>query len=528
MSQQPLTDLARQAAELRLQGAEETVEAAVLTAMARWLETVRFLIIREASSLIGANPARAVDVASGAATEWRRAVDELIMPAVEAAYTSADDDVPVTAAGPEIAFGDDFRDQQRRDPAGTYRPESEYMQTVHDRFKIWPEGAFEDVRPELVEALAEAESVDDITARVGRTLGIDKDSRAIKADINAVEDRLMNDDTLDPQTRKELVAERRRLWKEHDAELSQWQWKARRIARTEAHGAVNSGQIDRARQRAADTGERLWKRWLGTNDNRTRASHRVADGQIVGLDEKFVVGGAELDFPGEAGGPAHEVIQCRCSMRIEDEVTLQEQLQGPDGSMGEVRPGGVRLGPDDPARVSDALSNADGISRIASRGQLVPGQQVSAPRGRIPGSSTPEVQSIDDLRPWTAPQDDPDKHFSPKEKAVADWLREAGASTVVSVDRSDHKRHPDSIAEFQTSRGAVEFKILEAPTAVAVTRGIRSGRGQARIVVIDGTRSGLKRADAETGLRAAISRYGYDLDQVIIRLDDGGVLVWTP
>lgn len=550
MSQRQLTDLARQAAELRLQRAEEAVEAAVLDALGRWLETVRFLIIREAAEQLGVtaagynDPSRAVDAASGAWNDWSKSVDDGIMPAVS------------------VAFGEGFREQQRTNPGGSFRPESEYMATVHDRFKIWPEGAFEEVRPELVEALAESESIDQIRDRVGRVLNIDKDSRAIKADINAVEDRLMNDDTLDPQTRKELVAERRRLWKEHDAELSSWQWKARRIARTEAHGAVNAGQIVAARRRAAATGERLYKRWLGTIDARTRASHRVADGQIVELDEKFNVGGADLDFPGEAGGPAHEVINCRCSMRIEDEVTLQEQLQGPTGAAGKVFPGGVRLGPDSSPAVEQAIQLIDATPEEAAaqvrrwltaeskwrndvgtwlgaehaaqtRAGLLPADiMVGAQPGGAPVNQAAVLSRTDLERHKKVAPDTPAerwKYYLPSEVDVATALHARGVQTQ-SVDEFKRRKSPDAVI---THGGPpLEFKSLHegAPLgagmafshstfkdhALAIARKCRRG-------VIDTRRTDATVQQVRAALEEAVIGSGHNLDELIaiVRLPGG-------
>jgi SPP1 gp7 family putative phage head morphogenesis protein len=51
------------------------------------------------------------------------------------------------------------------------------------------------------------------------------------------------------------------------------------------------------------------KRWLATNDQWTRESHRELDGVTIGIDERFPNG---LLYPCESGGPAEEVIQCRC------------------------------------------------------------------------------------------------------------------------------------------------------------------------------------------------------------------------
>lgn len=53
-----------------------------------------------------------------------------------------------------------------------------------------------------------------------------------------------------------------------------------------------------------------------TEDHRTRTTHRAADGQRVALASPFIVGGAELMFPGDPSGPPQETIQCRCSLLL--------------------------------------------------------------------------------------------------------------------------------------------------------------------------------------------------------------------
>ena len=297
------------------------------------------------------NGERAVQAATAAYNDWRRTIENNVLPAVS------------------IVFGDAFQQQrlQARD-RGSFSPQMQYMETVSDRLKIWPEGAFEDLRPELVEALAEAETIEQITDRVGWVLGIDTDQRAIKARINEIEAALDDPEAhgLDAIDVAELRDERRHLWKMHDQEETTWRWKARRIARTEAHGAIEAGSLAAARQTAAETGDTWWKRWLATDDTRTRASHRVADGQSVPLGEPFRVGGFLLDFPGDPIELApHETINCRCTTLYYHDDALQDELQGPDGSLGEIRPEGVRIGPDDGDAAQDAIDRVVEAERLS-------------------------------------------------------------------------------------------------------------------------------------------------------------------
>jgi uncharacterized protein with gpF-like domain len=80
------------------------------------------------------------------------------------------------------------------------------------------------------------------------------------------------------------------------------------IARNETACSVNFGNHTTL---ASEGVER--KEWMATLDDRTRDDHADADGQVVGIDEPFDVGGESLMYPGDPSGSADEVIQCRCS-----------------------------------------------------------------------------------------------------------------------------------------------------------------------------------------------------------------------
>ena len=64
------------------------------------------------------------------------------------------------------------------------------------------------------------------------------------------------------------------------------------------------------------------KRWVATNDARTRPAHASANGQTVDMNEKFVVGGAEMDFAGDSAGGAKNVVNCRCVIIYADEQDI--------------------------------------------------------------------------------------------------------------------------------------------------------------------------------------------------------------
>ena len=394
-------DVTRERAEQQwlLRRAERSIDSATLAAIGSWLDAFRLALLQELGvpqALVAAAnrkshgrtmPAAAAhaDFAVDAAVartwgEWQNQLENQVLPTVS------------------IAFGEAFQQTRRSDPNGAFRYQQQYLAEVSDRLKIWPQGAFEDIRPELLEALSEAETVDQMTDRIGRVLTIDAKSRELRAQINEVEERLASPD-LDLADRAELRAWRKDLWEQHDESLNEWQWKARRIARTESHGAVSAGQLAAAKIRQELTGIRMWKRWLSTADSRTRASHRVADGQTVPLDQPFRVGGFLLDHPADSISVApHEVIGCRCSMAIYDDDELQDEFDE-QGGKGPVEPGSVRIGPDDPERADEA------IVQVAEReGRVKPkvGQ-----RGEDAGQSMPaepvDVEITDERTPIPAP-----------------------------------------------------------------------------------------------------------------------------
>jgi SPP1 gp7 family putative phage head morphogenesis protein len=82
-----------------------------------------------------------------------------------------------------------------------------------------------------------------------------------------------------------------------------------RVARTEGNGLVNMGTELAYEQGGVDE-----KEWLSTRDSHVRDTHGAADGQRVGVREKFNIGGWPLSAPGDPSGPAREVINCRCTI----------------------------------------------------------------------------------------------------------------------------------------------------------------------------------------------------------------------
>lgn len=54
------------------------------------------------------------------------------------------------------------------------------------------------------------------------------------------------------------------------------------------------------------------KEWVAILDSKTRAAHVSADGQIVPVDEPFIVDGESLNYPRDPNGSPSNIINCRC------------------------------------------------------------------------------------------------------------------------------------------------------------------------------------------------------------------------
>jgi len=81
------------------------------------------------------------------------------------------------------------------------------------------------------------------------------------------------------------------------------------IARTETHTASSFAIQKMAENFNEPT---MIKRWVSNTDERTRSTHAQANGQEVGIDDDFLVGGKKMRYTGDPKGGASEVINCRC------------------------------------------------------------------------------------------------------------------------------------------------------------------------------------------------------------------------
>lgn len=95
-------------------------------------------------------------------------------------------------------------------------------------------------------------------------------------------------------------------------------WRAVRIARTEVMTASNRGSIEGARYVIGRTGMAGVKKvWITAIDGREREAHREAAGQTAELDGSFIIGGEQMDHPGDPAASAANVVNCRCAIGYE-------------------------------------------------------------------------------------------------------------------------------------------------------------------------------------------------------------------
>lgn len=86
--------------------------------------------------------------------------------------------------------------------------------------------------------------------------------------------------------------------------------RAQTIARTETHAAANYAVYESFKS----TGVDAKREWVSAEDERTRENHVEANGQIVGLNEPFDVGGERLMYAGDPSGSPENVVNCRCAV----------------------------------------------------------------------------------------------------------------------------------------------------------------------------------------------------------------------
>jgi HK97 family phage portal protein len=88
--------------------------------------------------------------------------------------------------------------------------------------------------------------------------------------------------------------------------------RSQNIATTEMLGSAHAGSYQAAGDLGATT-----KTWITARDNRVRETHTAMEGTEKGLKDSFLVGEANLQFPGDPSGPPEEICRCRCDCTFE-------------------------------------------------------------------------------------------------------------------------------------------------------------------------------------------------------------------
>lgn len=181
---------------------------------------------------------------------WVRLIDRFLMPVIER------------------LFGEAFAAAARSDLLQIHTHRTRWMAQAHDRLSasLWPSDAYEQIRGALAAGVDSGASIPQLRADIADRLGVDR-----------------------------------------------YAYVAERIARTEAHAAVEAGTYAAEQEWAASSGEEIFRMWWATPGPRTRAAHANAHGQVVALGEPFTVGGATLRFPGDPAAPPSLSINCRCT-----------------------------------------------------------------------------------------------------------------------------------------------------------------------------------------------------------------------
>lgn len=163
--------------------------------------------------------------------------------------------------------------------------------------------------------------------------------------------------------------------------------RAATIARTETHAAASYATHTATKELNLPAQK---KRWVSVSDGRTRDHHRSANGQEVGIDEKFIIRfrGAEIemDYPHDGSGGAANNINCRClALYFTDEDALFDSFEGFE-EVEEVIPDI----PDEPEQ-DDGLVGPFAQIRVAD-------QFVRPNKGRFTNETFPEIKRADAQR----------------------------------------------------------------------------------------------------------------------------------
>jgi len=255
----------RTAHRRRVEELEAEATDVILDALAPILVGVaaRFATVASVTAAADEAEARAsLDDLGSIGVQWQAAVHDEVLPWFATVYRAGGDAAVEQVLGLGIAVLDvpeELMDARARD----------YLAGVENRFYPLSDEVWTSARAELVAGFEAGEGIDDLRRRI---TGVTELSVA----------------------------------------------RAEALARTEVIAASNMGA--QARVDLMGDAAPPYRQWLATMDGRTRPTHRHADGQVVERGQPFVVGGASLMVPGDPGGPAAEVMNCRCTVLFTDQA----------------------------------------------------------------------------------------------------------------------------------------------------------------------------------------------------------------
>jgi HK97 family phage portal protein len=200
-------------------------------------------------------------------------------------------------------------------------------ETIENPFDLpeWIRKFREGMRPVLVDILGEAgnESLDDLGVGTAFDVfdpnvinALERQVQRFAQEVNQTTWKNLKDSLEDGYKAGESVD--KLAQRVNDVMGDRIQSSAETIARTESNITHSNADLLSWQQSGVVGG----KRWLSALDDRTRESHVAAHGQIVALDAEFNVGGVRMAGPG-LGGPASEVVNCRCTMTAVIDVDME-------------------------------------------------------------------------------------------------------------------------------------------------------------------------------------------------------------
>lgn len=256
-----------------------------------------------------------------------------------------------------------------------------YIDAVWQQLKTFPEIIYDEVREEIAASVGSGESAQQTRDRVSDMLRINAPTRRLASQIQALERTIADPATSGP-VRREARARLATLRRRDDRGAMRWWPKAAELARTLAVSALNAATASATDAYTQATGERRWRQWWSTGDDRVRAAHRQAHGQTRPVGEKFLVGGFPMDYPGDPAAPPDLVTNCRCSLlSLSAEQGQREQ-----------RAYQARARTTDTGRVVTAASDPRGgvsmDTAVTAEHEVVADQPPVLAAGKLPASAT--------------------------------------------------------------------------------------------------------------------------------------------